>query len=497
MRSSSSPARRLRRTSLLVVTTALGVSLGVSLTPPAQASVDKKLQTRLSSVLHDSRSRTESGVAVLDARTGELLYGRQATRSRMPASNTKILTAVAALHTLGPDYRFSTAVIRRGSVRHGVLNGRLYLKGYGDPTTRPSDYAALARQVKAVGITKVNGRLIADGTFFDSERYNPGWATSYASEYYAGQIAALTLAPNTDYDTGTVLVKYRARGRDKRATVMTSPAAAARYVHIVNRTSSGPKSSSTTLTARRSAGTNTITVKGRVRGGTYGETLVTVDTPELYAAAVFRAELSKLKITVTGSSRLGATPPTKRKQVARDTSMPLSELLVPFMKLSINMHAETLTKTMGTRKGRPGNWRDGLSLTTGYLRQLKVPMQGVTLSDGSGLTRRNQVTPIALATVLVKVRRERWWPVFDASLPVAGHDSHFTGGTLRHRMSRTRAANNAHAKTGTLTGVTALSGYVTGRDGRRYAFSMVSNYAGASPRPVENSLVVALADWRR
>ena len=491
------PLRPLRRLLALVICAGLAGALSVALVVPADAAVDKKLQTKLTSVLNDSRSRTESAVAVLDAGSGEVLYNRGGGRALMPASNTKILTAVAALHVLKPGYRFSTEVIRRGRVTSGVLNGQLYLKGYGDPTARQSDYAALARQVKAAGISRVTGRIVADGTFFDAKRYNPGWSTSYASDYYAAQIAALTVAPNADYDTGTVIIRYQAAGKGRKAKITTTPAAAATYVTIVNKTTTGSSGSSTTFSARRTAGKNTITVKGRVRGGASGSTLVTVDKPELYAAAVFRAELAKLKITVAGSSKIGATPTTKRTRLARDTSMPLSKLLVPFLKLSNNMHAETLTKTMGTLKGRPGSWADGLAYTTGYLKQLQVPMAGVSLTDGSGLTRRNHVTPLAMATTLQKVRKESWWPAFDAALPVAGNNTHLTGGTLRHRMNGTRAANNAHAKTGTLTGVTALSGYVTGRDGRKYAFSMISNYAGASPRPVENTLVVTLAGWRR
>ena len=99
--------------------------------------------------------------------------------------------------------------------------------------------------------------------------------------------------------------------------------------------------------------------------------------------------------------------------------------------------------------------------------------------------------------MLVGVRSESWFRSFYAALPVAGNTKRSIGGTLRYRMNGTRAANNAHAKTGTLTGVTALSGYVTGRNGHLYAFSMLSQYSGTSPRPVENNLVVTLANWRR
>jgi D-alanyl-D-alanine carboxypeptidase/D-alanyl-D-alanine-endopeptidase (penicillin-binding protein 4) len=175
--------------------------------------------------------------------------------------------------------------------------------------------------------------------------------------------------------------------------------------------------------------------------------------------------------------------------------MPLRKLLQPFLKLSNNMHAEALTKAMSAATGGPGSWTDGLHHTLAYLASIGTPMSHVKLVDGSGLTRANKITTRAMATVLWEVRSEAWFGDFYAALPVAGNRNRSVGGTLRSRMNGTRAANNAHAKTGTLTGVTALSGYVRGRDGRLYVFSMLSNYTGSTPRPVENTLVVALANW--
>ena len=459
----------------------------------AAAASTTALGRRLSGILDDSRSRSETDVSVLDASTGAVVYARRSTSPNMPASNTKILTAVAAMHVLGPDYRFSTDVVRRGRVTDGVLHGNLYLVGHGDPTTRQADYARLAKAVRAAGITRVTGKVVADGSFFDAQRYNPGWSTSYASEYYAAQTAALTVAPNADLDSGTVIVKVKGGARGQRPSLSTTPAAAKKYVRLVNKATT---SSSTGVSLSRGLGGNQITVRGRVRSGATWSGLVTVDKPELYAAAVFRRELGTAKITVEGTTSLGTTPATKRTRVARDRSMTLSALLVPFLKLSNNLHAEALTKTMGTLDGEPGSWAGGLARTTAYVRGLGVPVKGFSLTDGSGVTRRNRVSPRTMAAVLVEVRSEGWWKAFDKGLPVAGVDSHWVGGTLRHRMNGTRAADNAHAKTGSLTGVTALSGYVTGRDGRRYAFSIISNYAGSTPRPVENELVVALAGWR-
>jgi serine-type D-Ala-D-Ala carboxypeptidase/endopeptidase (penicillin-binding protein 4) len=112
--------------------------------------------------------------------------------------------------------------------------------------------------------------------------------------------------------------------------------------------------------------------------------------------------------------------------------------------------------------GGSGTWKSGLGVTTRFLRRIGVPMAGVGLTDGSGLTRRNRITGRAMAKLLHRARKELWFTTFYASFPVAGKPERMVGGTLRNRMNGTRAANNARGKTGTLTGVTALSGYVTG-----------------------------------
>ncbi len=489
---------RLRRLFVAALAVLVAVAIPIVSPAPADAAADPALVSKLKSVMADPRSKAaKTGATVLDADTGELLYSRYGTRAVMPASNTKILTAAAALETLGPSYRFKTEVIRRAKVLDGVLQGRLYLKGYGDPTLRESDLATLARKTRAAGITRVAGDLVVDASFFDSQTYNPGWRTSYADEYYAAPVMGLTLAPNADYDSGTVIVRFTPGSRGKRAKISTYPAAAARFLRIDNRTVTSARGTSTTFWVDRPYGSDTITVGGRVpQGRSTGSVLVTVSRPDLYAGGVFRAALADAGVVVDGAVIARTIPVSKQRLIARDRSMDLSAMLVPFMKLSNNMHAEALTKTMGRVDGAPGTWPAGLSITTRYLTSLGVPMTGVSLTDGSGLTRLNTVTPIAMATLLYRVRSEPWFADFSYSLPVAGNTSRMVGGTLRYRMNGTAAANNARAKTGSLTGVTALAGYVTGRDGRRYVFSLVSNYSGRSPRPVENTFVIALARWR-
>ncbi len=487
---------RFRASLIMVVLGGLALAGPTGPVVPATAAAkDPALSSKLAKVLADSRVKKATTAAVVyDATLGAEIYGYHPTRATTPASNTKIVTAVAAMHVLGPTYRFKTEVIRRAPLVDGVVDGRLYLKGYGDPTARVSDYAALAKKIKAAGIKRFTGRLVVDGTWFDSARYNPHWSKSYASAYYAAPITALTVAPNSDYDAGTIYVRYQPGKKGKPAKISFSPAAAAKVVKIVNRSTSGGNTN--TIKISRTYGTNKITVSGRVptNRGT-SSVQITVDRPELYAGAVLRAELAKVGVSVAGSTMIATTPATGRHLIGRDTSMQLSSMLKPFLKYSNNMHAEALTKAMSRKTGGKGTWAGGIAQTRAYLTSLGVPLAGVVLVDGSGLSRATKLTPRALTSTLAAVRNERWFGSFYAALPVAGNTKRSVGGTLRYRMTKTRAANNAHAKTGSLTGVTALSGYVRGRNGHLYVFSMLSQYSRTSPRPVENTLVVTLANW--
>ena len=244
-------------------------------------------------------------------------------------------------------------------------------------------------------------------------------------------------------------------------------------------------------------GANTITVRGRVPvGRSTGNWLITVDKPELYAGAVFRAELAKLEDQRRRADQDHRRhPPTSGRVVGSRHLDDAVGLLVPFMKLSNNMHAEALTKAMSRADGGSGTWKDGLAVTTSYLRRLGVPMAGVTLTDGSGLTRRNQADPAgagdhaaegaegALVAAVLRVAAGRRQP------PAAGR-RHVAPPDGRHACARTTPA----AKTGTLTGVTALSGYVTGRDGRTVrVLDDQQLHRRSTPRPVEDTFVIALA----
>ncbi|WAP56366.1 D-alanyl-D-alanine carboxypeptidase/D-alanyl-D-alanine endopeptidase [Streptomyces sp. S465] len=481
-----------RRTSGWIWPLVIGLACTLTWSSPAGADAARAgLGDALDTVLADPLLKAgAAGVVVADADSGAVLYRHRPDDRLMPASNTKLFTSAAAMGLLGPDHRFRTDVLTDGSRRGHTLRGDLYLRGTGDPTMLAADYDRLAKSVADAGVTEVTGRLIADDTRFDAQRVGRSWAADDESSYYAAQISALTLAPDTDYDAGSVIVEVTpgAAPGDRPKTTVTPPNA---YVRIDNRATTG----SGGLTVERRHGTNTITVSGSLPAGAAAvKEWVSVWEPTGYATSVFADALHRHGVRVAGPTRLGRATPADARALAAHRSMPLKELLIPFMKLSNNIHAEALTKAIGYEVAGRGTWDAGLDAIADWLKKQGVDAGAVRQVDGSGLSRMDNIAAGRLSELLLSVRDQPWYADWYASLPVACAPDRFVGGTLRSRMCDTPAAGNARGKTGSLTGASALSGYVTDADGRELVYSVVlNNYLAESVKSLEDAIVVTLA----
>ncbi|MFE3645806.1 D-alanyl-D-alanine carboxypeptidase/D-alanyl-D-alanine-endopeptidase [Streptomyces sp. NPDC059169] len=490
------PRGRLRRTWSWSLTLGLVAALtwNAGGTPAGAGPSDTGLKGAIDAILADPRlDGGAASVVVTDATTGQRLYEHADGDRLMTASNTKLATSTAAMALLGPDYRFRTDVLTTGRLQHSTLTGDLYLRGTGDPTALAADYGRLAARLSALGIRKVTGRIVADDTRFDRNRLG-SWAADDESAYYSAQISPLTVAPDTDYDAGTVIVEATPGARPgERPRVKLTPATG--YVRVDVRGTTVPAGQADTLSVEREHGTNTIVVSGAVPvGGAATKEWISVWEPTGYAAAVFADALAGHGIRVSGSPRLGNATPAGAKLLATHASMPLKELMRPFMKLSNNMHAEALAKAIGYEKSHVGSWDAGLTAIGGYLEEEGVDIAQLRQVDGSGLSRKNVFPAEQLTRLLLTVRKAPWFADWYASLPVACNPDRTIGGTLRTRMCNTPAALNARAKTGSLTGASALSGYVDDAAGRRLVFSIVlNNYLAPSVKGIEDAIVVTLA----
>ncbi|MEU6204436.1 D-alanyl-D-alanine carboxypeptidase/D-alanyl-D-alanine-endopeptidase [Micromonospora musae] len=487
--------RLFPRTLALVALVAAAATAGApGATAEAPAPSLTRLNATLDTILADPRlAGAQASVVVADAETGETLYNRNGDRRLVPASNTKLLTSTAALALLGPEHRFSTEVRTSGKHRGSVLTGDLYLRGGGDPTMLAADYDALAAQVAAAGVRVVTGDLVADDTRFDHTRLGPDWTWDDEPWYYAAQVSALTVAPDTDYDAGTVIV-HAAPGKRAGAAAVLTTTPQTGYLRFDNRAKT-VADGETSISFEREHGSNTIVVTGQIAAGAEpASDWVTVWEPTGYAADVFRTALRRHGVRVLGATVPGRPTPAGSTTVARHDSMTLAELMVPFLKLSNNGHAEVLTKEIGRVVSGSGSWPAGIAAIDEWVAGTGVDTAALRQRDGSGLSRRNMIPAGEFVDLLAAVRTEPWFDAWYAALPIAGEPERFVGGTLRSRMQGTPAAGNVHAKTGSLTGASGLSGYVTDADGRVLVFSiLLNNYLASSVKGLEDQIAVALA----
>ncbi|WP_054951723.1 D-alanyl-D-alanine carboxypeptidase/D-alanyl-D-alanine endopeptidase [Numidum massiliense] len=483
----------------LIVSVAAVFLFFTAISPPERTAAQDELAQELDRLLADpALDGAFASVAVRSGETGALIYSHGGDKRLAPASNQKLFTAAAALDTLGADYRFTTTVSTDGKVKGKEVKGNLYLKGTGDPTMLQKDYKKLAKDLAKQGIKKVKGQLVADDTWFDDVRLGSDWSWDDEPYYYSAQISALTLSPNEDYDSGTIIVKATPGKRvGQAADIEITPKTD--YVTIVNKAKTVPKGEKNTIEIEREHGNNNIVITGNIplKKDENTREWMSVWEPTGYAAAIFYDALKDQGIKVKGGIAYGETP-KGTAPLAVHRSMTLEELLVPFQKLSNNGHAEILVKAMGRHEHNKGSWSAGLKVVKAYSQKANLNEKTIVVQDGSGLSRRNFVPAEEVSNLLYYVQDEAWFPIFYDALPIAGMSDRFVGGTLRNRMKGTAAEGNVHAKTGSLTGVSSLSGYVDTAGGERLIFSiMMNNYtvSGSVMTGIQDKIAIKLAEY--
>lgn len=456
-----------------------------------------ELGISINQILQDERlDGATTGVSIRKADSGELIYDHFGETRLHPASNMKLLTGAAALETLGEDYRFSTEVLTDGKITGGVLQGNLYLKGKGDPTLLKTDFDAFAQTLASQGIKNINGDLIGDDTWYDDVRLSRDITWTDESYYYAAQVSALTASPNADYDAGTVIIEAQPNATvGQPATINITPATD--VVKIINHSKTVDAGETKDITIEREHGTNNIVIEGTVpAGGTVTREWIAIWEPSYYALDLFKKSLQEQGIHFVGKPKtILAKTPNEVRLLTSKKSMTLKELFIPFMKLSNNGHAEVLAKEMGKVVYGEGSWEKGLQVIEENSAKMGLQMDSIMIRDASGMSHVNLIPSNELTHLLVSVQNEPWYSTFLNSLPVAGISERFVGGSLRNRMKVAPTVGNVKAKTGTLSAVSALSGYATTKDGELLVFSILINNDLAAVTPVEDQIATAIANY--
>jgi D-alanyl-D-alanine carboxypeptidase/D-alanyl-D-alanine-endopeptidase (penicillin-binding protein 4) len=384
------------------------------------------------------------GVLVVNPRTGDTIYSKNAGKLFMPASNMKIITSAAALTLLGPDYRYRTTFLTDGEVRDSLLDGNLLVIGRGDPTvsdrmrgTATTVMDALADSLRAHRIRQISGSLARVGNAFPDSIYGYGWEWDDLGEYYGAGVDELI------FNEGMAPTKLRPAPDTARDSLYSGPAKS---------------------------------------------------PAKAYLDALHDALVRK-SIRMDGTVRDSVLPtPFKMDTLFVLISPPLREILPALMKPSQNQIAEILLRTIGLERGGLGTADSARKIVGQQLLAWGVQPDGFVIRDGSGLSDQDLLTPETIVRVLDRIQRDTAFAAYYNSMPIAGVD-----GTIDTRMKGTLAEGNVHAKTGTLAKARSLSGYVTTADGERLIFSILANNTttpGSAVTHVADVIAASLAAYR-
>ncbi|MCE5217921.1 D-alanyl-D-alanine carboxypeptidase/D-alanyl-D-alanine-endopeptidase [bacterium] len=418
------------------------------------------------------------GLHVVDSGTGEVLYSRNPDALLLPASNTKIVTTAAAYELLGGDFRAPTRVLAQTKpTAEGVVTGPLYLRGGGDPTLTHDKLADMAQRLYKSGLRKVTGPVVADGTAFSDASLGTGWHWQYLNDGYAAEFGALTV------DSGCVTVILRgAETPGKPPLFRLEPFS--EYLKL------DPEATTTSGDAKpgafRSLGRNLVSLTGPIGVNQRIETSLTVRQPALYCATLFRIALVKAGIEVGGDVLSGRTPADDVKLLQVD-SPPLVEILQRINKNSDNNAAEIVLRDISMAAKGVGSCGASAALIAQWAAGFGADVEGVSLADGSGLSRSTTITARFFVQVLNHMQGRDAWV---QTLPLMGKD-----GTLSSRLKGTAAEGKVRAKTGFISGVRSLSGYVHTKSGRRLTFSILVNQpqTTAAATAFQNKVCLLLA----
>ncbi len=453
------------------------------------------------------------GIHVVSLETGRTLFSANGDKLFIPASTTKLFTGALALDRLGPDFRIRTSVYAAASPdRHGVLKGDLVLFGRGDPSFNVASAGGdldqalkrLVEPLKATGVKVVTGDLVADESFFRGSHVGSGWEHDDLHWYYGAEASALGLNDNA---VDVVIRPASRAGLLAEAFLFPST----RYLSLSNTVRTGPAGAVTRTEVQREKSSKRIGVRGSIAADSRPVTeSISVPDPTAWFAWEFRHALERQGITVRGQTRVrdaeeaqdGTNRVDAAVELAGTWSAPLSQLLPRMMKPSQNLQAQLWLLQVGAAQA-PSGERNSTSEAAGaqamaaFVADMGIAAAEVRIHEGSGLSRHNLVTPRALTTLLEVMRRGPHAQVWLDSLPVAGVD-----GTLRSRMRGTPAERNVRAKTGSLSTVATLAGYLTTAAGEPVVFAfMLNHYAPGSqerlPRAELDDLAVLLAGLRQ
>jgi D-alanyl-D-alanine carboxypeptidase/D-alanyl-D-alanine-endopeptidase (penicillin-binding protein 4) len=441
-------------------------------------------------------SRAAWGIAVHSLDRREQLFALSPATLLVPASVAKLVTVATAADAVGWDYRYTTTLRAAGPIVDGVLLGDLFVVGAGDPSIggrAGDDLASLVEGLRGAGIRRIEGRIIGDDDAVEEPRPQLAWAWDDLGYSTGALFGALNLAENR-----TTVTVAPGPSAGAPATITIDPRLAFRVV--TNRVATGAAGSPLLVWPEQRPGDPSLTVAGSIPTAAPPMVLsIAVGNPTLWFANALKSRLVRDGIDVTGEAAdIDDVMPTSAHDatsiVHTHRSRTLAEIAQPLLKDSINLYAEALMRLNAARDVFPTN-DAALEGLRKRLDEWGISNASYQLVDGSGLSRRDALSAEAVLTVLERMADPAGTSPFVTGLPLAGVD-----GSLSTRMKGTAAEGNVRAKTGTMSNIRSLAGYVTTRDGERLAFViLINNFegTGANANDALDAIAVALASFSR
>lgn len=438
-------------------------------------SLIQKLDSLYALPLFDT---TVMAVDIKNLTKNETVYTKNNKLLLHPASNMKILTSMAGVLFLGPDYTFNTSFYLQGEVVRGTLFGNMIVKGTGDPDLQTGVFDTVVQKLRSLGIYRINGNLIGDISYQDKIYWGNGWMWDDDPSTDFPYMTPLTINDNAI----TVVVEAAKSGE---LTISTIPPT--KYVTITNSAAvSSNGENSISITRNYQEDKDEIVISGKISAGKSARTTVNLRFPEKYFLTLLREQLELNGIRITGELKTTDTLNYSPTDTVYTNKVTLDSIIVNLNKTSDNLSTEMLLRALAVHAaGAPATADNGIQLVDSLITLAGYNPLNYRIVDGSGVSHYNLISAELIRGLLeylyTHYKDTRHFEVFKNSQPIAGVD-----GSLKNRMKNSAAEGKVFAKTGTLSGVSCLSGYTTNSAGDTIVFSiMMQNHYRAIRRMLE------------
>ncbi len=413
-------------------------------------------------------------VSVRDS-TGSSVIDIDAPMLMRIASNSKLFTSAAVMKGLGPDFRFTTRIYGQGELRDSVWYGDIHFAGSGDPSIDKHHYAndtlyvfnRMIDQLKEYGIRSIRGDVFANESLFDDIRYPRGWEWDDLSYYYAPELSALS------FNRNCVDLVVRANGRPGESPDISWFPFNTDYVQFVNEQIITPRNVSFNEDYARLLGSNTIRLRSTLPVGYFETESLSISDPALFFADSFMKLAGKREIDWDGEIHLDTSRRvwSGYEELASHTSEPVRILLKRLNRNSDNFYTEMLTKALAAYTlDAQGTTEAGISLILEKLNELGVDTRYMRFRDTSGMAGANVASAAELTRLLWLMNESEYRYYWRQTLARAGFH-----GTVENRFIESPALGHLYAKSGFISGVRTLSGYITTKSGHELSYSILTN----------------------